>query len=77
MDSFFLCFADPFTLVETHRKTVEKWIKEITEARFDSMDDVCSFVERIDAELDQTLTDEVAVLKRIGNWPKRCRFRIL
>ena len=36
------------------------------------MEDVNAFVEKMDTEMGETLTDEVVILKRIGNWPKRC-----
>ena len=35
------------------------------------MEEVDEFVQRMDKDMNETLTDEVIILKRVGNWPKR------
>lgn len=57
--------------VEMHKAVVNKWTEEIKSAEFKSMDSVCSFVRKMDSNLESIFTDEVSALKKIGNWPRR------
>jgi len=57
--------------VEMHSEKINNWATEIKTTHFNSMEEVDEFVQRMDKDMNETLTDEVVILKRVGNWPKR------
>ena len=58
--------------VEMHNETIKQWACKINTTQFQTMDEVAAFVDRMDADMTATLTDEVVILRRVGEWPKRC-----
>eukprot|EP00210_Caulerpa_lentillifera_P003909 g3734.t1 len=57
--------------IEKHTDTIHQWADEIKTISFNSMNEVIEFVEKMDRNINQNLTDETTVLKRIKNWPSR------
>lgn len=54
-----------------HNETIKNWANEIKTKHFNSLEEVDEFVQKMDKDMENTLTDEVIILKRVGEWPKR------
>lgn len=57
--------------VKKYGDVIQEWAEEIRSISFDSMKEVVQFVEKMDRNMTQILTDETTILKRVKNWPMR------
>eukprot|EP00210_Caulerpa_lentillifera_P000442 g428.t1 len=52
-------------------EVIQSWAEEIKGASFKTMNEVDAFVESMDGNITQCLTDEITIFKRFSNWPVR------